>query len=313
MGTVYDAGIIGAGPAGLSAGIYAARGGLSTLLIEQGIPGGQILNTSEIENYPGQLAEGETGASLTARMRAQAEKFGAELITDRIREAQFSGEEKVLTGDKETYRVRHVILATGTRSRPIGCKNEEAFVGKGISYCATCDGGFFRGKDVYVVGGGDAAVEEAVFLTRFAKSVTIIHRRDKLRAVQAIQDTAFASPKIRFLWDSVVEEVSGEGVLTGLLVRNVKTGEETRIQADPADGIIGLFGFTGTIPNTALAQGQLDLDEQGYIRTDENLKTSLPGVYAAGDVRVTSLRQVITAAADGAVCAMQIVHETLAR
>ncbi len=313
MDKIYDVVILGAGPAGLSAAIYASRGGLLTLLVEQGIPGGQILNTSEIVNYPGQMPEGETGASLTARMRAQAEKFGAELVTDRIREVKLTGEEKILTGDKGTYRAEDVILATGTRSRPIGCKNEEAFVGKGISYCATCDGGFFRGKDVYVVGGGDAAVEEAVFLTRFAKSVTIIHRRDKLRAVQAIQDTAFANPKIRFLWDCVVEEVSGEGVLTGILVRNVKTGEEIRIQADPADGIIGLFGFIGTIPNTEVVQGQLDLTEQGYIRTDENLRTSLPGVYAAGDVRETNLRQVITAAADGAVCAMQIVHETLAR
>ncbi len=310
---MYDVGILGAGPAGLSAAIYAARGGLSTLLIEQGIPGGQILNTSEIENYPGQLLERETGASLTARMREQAEKFGAELITDRIREVDLTGEEKILTGDKETYRARDVILATGARSRPIGCKNEAAFVGKGISYCATCDGGFFRGKDVYVVGGGDAAVEEAVFLTRFAKSVTIIHRRDKLRAVQVIQDTAFANPKIKFLWNSVVEEVSGEGVLTGILVKNVKTGEETWITADPEDSIIGLFGFIGTVPNSALAEGQLDLTEQGYIRTDENLQTSLPGVYAAGDVRDTNLRQVVTAAADGAVCAMQVVHETLAR
>ncbi len=309
MDKVYDLIILGAGPAGLSAGIYAARSGLSTLLIEQGIPGGQIMNTSEIENYPGQMPEGETGATLVSRMSTQARQFGAEFMTDSIREAKLNGEEKVLTGRRGDYQARAVILATGARPRPIGCRNEADYVGKGISYCATCDGPLFRNRHVYVVGGGDAAVEEAVFLTRFASQVTIIHRRDELRAVKALQDAAFASPKVDFLWDSVVEEVSGDGMLKSLLVKNVKTGEMTTINADPADGIIGLFGFTGTLPNSSLAEGQLDLDEQGYILTDEQMHTSLPGVFAAGDVRQKSLRQVVTAASDGAVAAMQAARE----
>ncbi len=313
MDKEYDVIILGAGPAGLSAGIYAARSGLATLIIERGIPGGQILTTSGIENYPGQIPEGETGASLMGRMTTQARQFGAEFVTDAVRETQLNADEKTLTGARDVYRARTVILAMGARPRPIGCKNEEAFVGKGISYCATCDGAFFRGKDVYVVGGGDAAVEEAVFLTRFAKSVTIIHRRDKLRAVQAIQDAAFASPKISFLWNCVVEEVSGDSVLTGLSVKNVQTGETTEIQADPSDGIIGLFGFIGTVPNSSLVEGQLELDEQGYILTDENMHASLPGVYAAGDIRKKSLRQVVTATSDGAVAAMQIASGSLTR
>ena len=301
---LYDVIILGAGPAGLSAALYAGRACLKTLLIEKAMPGGQITLTDEIENYPGQLLEGESGFSLTERMSQQADRFGVERAYDEITAVDLSGEEKVLTGASATYRAKTVILATGARPKPIGCENEEAFTGRGISFCATCDGMFFRGMDVYVVGGGDSAVEEAIFLTRFARKVTIIHRRDQLRAVKTIQERAFANEKIDFLWNTVVEKVDGEMALSEMTVRNVVTGETTVIRANEEDGMFGLFGFVGYAPNTGLFEGKVDM-ERGYIVTDEDMRTSVPGVFAAGDLRVKSLRQVITAAADGAIAAMQ--------
>lgn len=301
---LYDLIILGAGPAGLSAALYAGRACLKTLLIEKAMPGGQITLTNDIENYPGQLLEGESGFSLTERMGQQADKFGVERAYDEITAIDLSGEEKVLTGLSGEYRAKAVILATGAHPKPIGCENEEQFTGRGISFCATCDGMFFRDLDVYVVGGGDSAVEEAIFLTRFARKVTIIHRRDQLRAVKAIQERAFANEKIDFLWNSVVEKVDGEDALSEMTVRNVVTGERTVIRASEADGTFGLFGFVGYAPNTALFEGKVDMDK-GYIVTDEDMHTSVPGVFAAGDLRVKSLRQVITAAADGAIAAMQ--------
>ena len=301
---LYDLIILGAGPAGLSAALYAGRACLKTLLIEKAMPGGQITLTDEIENYPGQLLEGESGFSLTERMGQQADKFGVERAYDEITAIDLSGEEKVLTGRSGEYRAKAVILATGAHPRPIGCENEAAFTGRGISFCATCDGMFFRGLDVYVVGGGDSAVEEAIFLTRFARKVTIIHRRDQLRAVKAIQERAFANEKIAFLWNTVVEKVDGGDTLSEMTVRNVVTGETTVIRASEEDGAFGLFGFVGYAPNTALFEGQVDM-QGGYIVTDEDMHTSVPGVFAAGDLRVKSLRQVITAAADGAIAAMQ--------
>lgn len=301
---LYDLIILGAGPAGLSAALYAGRACLKTLLIEKAMPGGQITLTNDIENYPGQLLEGESGFSLTERMGQQADKFGVERAYDEITAIDLSGEEKVLTGLSGEYRAKTVILATGAHPKPIGCENEEKFTGRGISFCATCDGMFFRGLDVYVVGGGDSAVEEAIFLTRFARKVTIIHRRDQLRAVKAIQERAFANEKIDFLWNSVVEKVDGEDALSEMTVRNVVTGERTVIRASEADGTFGLFGFVGYAPNTELFEGKVNMDK-GYIVTDEDMHTSVPGVFAAGDLRVKSLRQVITAAADGAIAAMQ--------
>ena len=301
---LYDVIILGAGPAGLSAALYAGRACLKTLLIEKAMPGGQITLTNDIENYPGQLLEGESGFSLTDRMGQQADRFGVERAFDEITAVDFSGEEKVLTGLSGTYRAKTVILATGAHPKPIGCINEEKFTGRGISFCATCDGMFFRDMDVYVVGGGDSAVEEAIFLTRFARKVTIIHRRDQLRAVKTIQERAFANEKIDFLWNTVVEKVDGSDALTEMTVRNVVTGETTVIRANEADGTFGLFGFVGFAPNTALFEGKVDM-ERGYIVTDEDMHTSVPGVFAAGDLRVKSLRQVITAAADGAIAAMQ--------
>ena len=300
----YDVIILGAGPAGLSAALYAGRACLKTLLIEKAMPGGQITLTNDIENYPGQLLEGESGFSLTERMGQQADKFGVERAYDEITAVDFSGDEKVLTGLSGEYRAKAVILATGARPRPIGCENEAQFTGRGISFCATCDGMFFRDMDVYVVGGGDSAVEEALFLTRFARKVTIIHRRDQLRAVKTIQERAFANEKIDFLWNTVVEKVDGDMALSEMTVRNVVTGERTVIRASEADGAFGLFGFVGYLPNTALFEGKVDM-QNSYIVTDEDMHTSVPGVYAAGDLRVKSLRQVITAAADGAIAAMQ--------
>lgn len=304
MSKIYDVIILGAGPAGLTAALYAGRSRMSTLVIEKGRDGGQIATTNEIENYPGQMTEGETGPSLVARMSAQAAKFGAERVRDTVKEAQLDGPVKKMIGINTEYLSKTVILATGASPRPIGCKNERDFVGRGISYCATCDGAFFEGLEVYVVGGGDAAVEEAIFLTKFARKVTIIHRRDTLRAARSIQETAFANEKIHFIWNTVVEEVSGDDVLNCMILRNIKTDEITTIHADPADGIFGLFGFIGMVPNTRQFEDQLPM-EGGYIRTDENMHTGIAGVYAAGDIRVKSLRQVITAAADGAISAMQ--------
>ena len=303
MEKLYDVIILGGGPAGLSAGLYAGRSCLKTLLIEKGAPGGQIALSADVENYPGQMLEGETGYSLSARMADQCERFGVERVADTIRETRLDGEVKVLAGEKDEYRSKTVVLATGASPRPIGCENEKEFVGRGVSYCATCDGAFFRGLEVCVAGGGDSAVEEAIFLTRFARRVTVIHRRDTLRAAKSIQERAFANPKIRFLWDSVVARVDGDEAVSAVTVRNVKTGEMTELRAGE-EGMMGLFGFVGYQPNTALFAGQLAL-ENGYIPTDADMRTEIPGVFAAGDVRVKSVRQVVTAASDGAVAAIQ--------
>ena len=305
MNNIYDVIILGAGPAGLAAGLYAGRSCLKTLIIEKGQDGGQIAITDEIENYPGQLVDvEESGPSLIARMTAQAKKFGAERVSDMIKSVELEGEVKKLVGAKGEYFGKTVILATGAFPRPIGCKNEGKFVGKGISFCATCDANFFEDFEVFVVGGGDSAVEEAMYLTKFARKVTIIHRRDELRAAKSIQEKAFKNPKLFFMWDSVVEEVNGEELLNSMIIRNTKTGELTTYEADEEDGLFGLFGFIGMIPNSGLFEGIIDM-ERGYIKTDDNMRTNIPGVYAAGDIRVKSLRQVVTAAADGAIAAMQ--------
>lgn len=304
MSKIYDVIVLGAGPAGLTAGLYAGRARLSTLMIEKGQDGGQIAITNEIENYPGQV-EGDSGPSLIARMTKQCEHFGVERVSDMIKEVQLTGPVKKLIGVKGEYEAKCVIIATGAFPRPIGCKNEGKFVGKGISFCATCDASFFEDLEVYVVGGGDAAVEEAMYLTKFARKVTIIHRRDELRAAKSIQEKAFKNEKIHFLWNTVVDEVDGEDdILSKMIVKNTKTGELTTIEADEDDGLFGLFGFIGLLPKSDLFEGVIDMDK-GYIKTDDNMHTNIEGVYAAGDVRVKSLRQVVTAAADGAIAAMQ--------
>ena len=307
MSKIYDVIVLGAGPSGLTAGLYAGRSRLSTLIIEKGQDGGQIAITNEIENYPGQQLEGESGPSLIARMTEQAKKFGAERVSDVIKSVELTGDVKKLVGNKGEYLAKTVIIATGAFPRPIGCKNEAQYVGKGISFCATCDAAFFEDFEVYVGGGGDAAVEEAMYLTKFARKVTIIHRRDELRAAKSIQEKAFANPKLHFMWDTVVDEVGGDEILSKMVVKNTKTGELTTIEADEDDGMFGLFGFIGLLPNSHLFEGVIDM-ENGYIKTDDNMHTNIPGVYAAGDIRVKSLRQVVTAAADGAIAAMQAEH-----
>ena len=304
MNNIYDVVILGAGPAGLAAGLYAGRSCLKTLIIEKGQDGGQIAITDEIENYPGQIVEGESGPSLIARMSEQAKKFGAERVSDVIKSVELEGKVKKLVGAKGEYYGKTVVLATGAFPRPIGCKNEGKFVGKGISFCATCDANFFEDFEVFVVGGGDSAVEEAMYLTKFARKVSIIHRRDELRAAKSIQEKAFKNPKMNFIWDTVVDEVDGDELLNKMVLKNVKTGELTTYEADEEDGLFGLFGFIGMIPNSTLFEGQIEMDH-GYIKTDDNMHTNIEGVYAAGDIRVKSLRQVVTAAADGAIAAMQ--------
>ena len=279
---------------------------MSTLIIEKEKIGGQIVITADIENYPGGV-EGDSGPSLIDRMSAQAERFGAEKIYDTIVDMQLEGDVKKLIGNKGEYQAKSVILATGAFPRPIGCPGEKELVGKGVSYCATCDAAFFEDMVVYVVGGGDAAVEEAMYLTKFARQVTVIHRRDELRAAKSIQEKAFANPKLDFMWDSVVTELKGDGILESMIVKNVKTGEEREIFAPEEDGTFGVFVFIGFVPNSTLFEGKIDM-ENGYVLTDDDMKTNIPGVFAAGDVRKKSLRQVVTAAADGAIAATQAYH-----
>lgn len=299
---IYDVVIIGAGPAGLSAGLYAGRSRLSTLLIEKEKDGGQIVITSEVENYPGCI-EGESGSSLVARMTHQTEAFGVERAWDNIISVDFSGDVKKLQGKKGEYYGRTVIIATGAYPRPIGCDGEKELVGKGVSYCATCDGNFFEDMDIYVVGGGDTAVEEAMYLTKFGRKVTIIHRRDQLRAAKSIQEKARQNPKIHFLWDSVITKLKGDGLLEAMTIKNVITNEETEIHAPDEDGTFGVFGFIGFLPQSAVFAGAIDTQD-GYIPTNENMETNIPGVFAVGDIRVKQIRQVVTAAADGAIAAM---------
>ena len=299
----YDVIIIGGGPAGLSAGLYAGRASLSTLIIEKEREGGQIVITGEIENYPGAV-DGESGPSLIDRMVSQTQKFGVERVYDTVTAVELEGEEKVVKTAGGEYRSKTLIIASGAHSLEIGCPGEKEFAGRGISFCATCDGPFFEGLDVYVIGGGDAAVEEALHLTKFAKKVTIIHRRDQLRAAKSIQKKAFANDKITFMWDTVVEEIKGTDLVESMVVKNVKTGEITEILADEEDGTFGIFVFIGFRPNSGLFEGKLAM-ENGYILTDEDMKTSVPGVFAAGDIRKKSLRQVVTAVADGAQAAVQ--------
>ncbi len=300
---IYDVVIIGAGPAGLAAGLYASRARLNTLVIEKEKDGGQIVTTDEVANYPGSV-ENATGPSLVKRMVDQANEFGAKKVLDTIKEVDFTGKVKVLKGEKDEYQAKSVIIATGAVPRPIGCPGEKELTGRGVSYCATCDAAFFEDLEVYVMGGGDTAVEEAMYLTKFARKVTIIHRREELRAAKSIQEKAFKNDKIDFIWNSAISELKGDGILESIVIKDLKTGEEREVFADEEDGTFGVFPFIGYLPATKLFDGIINI-ENGYIKTDENMKTNIEGVFAAGDVRVKSLRQVVTATADGAIAAVQ--------
>ena len=298
MENLFDIIIIGGGPAGLAAAIYAGRAKMKTLVIEQAGFGGQITSTAEIENYPGSM-EVESGSSLVDRMHAQAVKFGSKFVFDQVISVNLKSSPKEIVTFSADYYADAVIIATGATPAKIGCPGEEEFTGRGISYCATCDGAFFEGLPLYVVGGGDAAVEEAMYLTRFGKEVNLIHRRDELRAAKSIQEKAFANPKMHFIWNSVVKEFKGSDKLDEMILENTKTGELTTIKHD----MFGVFVFVGYAPQTGIYEDQLPL-EKGYIRTDEEMRTTVPGVFAAGDCRIKSLRQVVTAVSDGAIAAV---------
>jgi len=302
---IYDVIIIGGGPAGLSAGIYAGRGLLKTLIIEKSKHGGQAAMTNEIDNYPGADLE-ETGPSLIEKMFKQAERFGVEFETDDIKDVSLDGDVKTLVGGKGTYTAKTVIIATGAFPRVLGCPGEKELTGKGVSYCATCDAAFFEELEVYVVGGGDSAVQEAMFIARFARKITIIQNLPELTAAKSLQQKVLNDPKFSFVYNSVVEELKGdEGLLDTIIIKNESTGELMEFKADEEDGTFGLFVFIGLIPQTSVFNDKINMD-RGYIPTDENMRTNVPGVYAIGDCRIKPLRQVVTAAADGAIAAMDI-------
>ena len=303
-GNSYDVLIIGAGPAGLAAGLYAARAKLNTVVFEKLCEGGQLAITSEIENYPGAM-ENISGPGLTKRIADQALHFGAKIIKENITRVELDGKVKKITGEKGTYEAKAVIIATGGKARPIGCPGEAELVGKGVSYCATCDASFFSDLEVFVIGGGDSALDEAIYLTKFARKVYIVHRRNEFRGAKSIQDKVLSNQKIEVLWDTVVEEIKGDGIVESIVLKNVKTNELKEHKADEEDGTFGIFPFVGFEPVSGLYKGQVEMDAGGYIITDPDMKTNIPGVFAAGDIRVKSLRQVVTATADGAIAATQ--------
>jgi thioredoxin reductase (NADPH) len=290
--------IIGSGPAGLTAAVYAARANLSPLLIEGWQSGGQLTTTTEVENFPG-FAKGIMGPDLMKEMRAQAERFGTEFLTGDVTAVQFRKHPLTVSIDHErTIETRTVVIATGASAIQIGLKNEARLTGHGVSTCATCDGFFFRGKELVVVGGGDSAMEEANFLTKFATRVYVVHRRDKLRASKIMQERALKNDRISFIWNSVVEDILGNDVVTGVRLKNVVMGTTTTLPSS------GVFVAIGHRPNTALFVGQLDMDAKGYIVTKQGTATSVPGVFAAGDVQDSTYRQAVTAAGTGCMAAI---------
>ena len=294
---MYDTIIIGAGPAGMTAALYAARSNLKVALIEGGLPGGQMNNTSDIENYPGYA--NISGPELAEKMFEPLENLGVEHLYGFVETVEDHGEFKKVVTDDQVYETRTVIVATGSKHRLLEVPGEEELNSRGVSYCAVCDGAFFRDQDLLVVGGGDSAVEEAIFLTQFAKTVTIIHRRDELRAQKVLQDRAFANEKINFIWDSVVKEIKGENRVESVVIENVKTGQVT----EQAFG--GVFIYVGLDPVSDFVQELQIRDQAGWIVTDDHMKTSVAGVFAAGDVRQKDLRQVTTAVGDGAIAGQE--------
>ena len=296
----YDLVIIGAGPAGLTAGIYAARARMNVLLLEKAVPGGQILVTDWLENYPG-FPEGLTGFDLAEKMKKQAEQLGLKIETAEVHSLNLSDESKQIVLKEKTITAKSLIIASGASPRKLGI-GEDKFMGKGISFCATCDGPFFKDKIVVAVGGGDTAVQESIFLTKFAKKVYLVHRRDELRATKILQERAFANDKIEFIWDSVATGVDGLFGVESVKVKNVKTNEEKNIKAD------GCFIWVGILPNTSFLNDCVKTDDAGFIQTNAKMEASIPGVFAVGDVRDTPLRQVSTAVGDGAIAAVCAEH-----
>ena len=295
---MYDTIIIGAGPAGMTAALYAARSNLKVALLERGIPGGQMNNTADIENYPGYA--NISGPELAEKMFEPLENLGVEHLFGLVEKIEDRGDFKEIITEDERFEAKTVIIASGANHRHLGVPGEEDYNSRGVSYCAVCDGAFFRDEDLLVVGGGDSAVEEASFLTRFAKSVTIVHRRDELRAQKVLQDRAFANEKIRFVWDSVVESIHGdERKVTGVTFKNVKTGELSQAEFG------GIFIYVGLDPVSEFAADLGITDEAGWILTDHQMKTSVAGIYAVGDVRQKDLRQITTAVGDGATASQE--------
>jgi thioredoxin reductase (NADPH) len=292
----YDVIIIGGGPAGLAAGLYAARAGLKSLLLERGNFGGQIVNARLVENYPG-FPEGISGTELGEFMRQQATKYGLETLTTEVTGVRRGNTHEVSTSEGN-INAKSIIIAAGSEYRKLDVAGEERLSGRGVSYCATCDGFFFRDREVAVVGGGDTAITDALELAQHCRKVYIIHRRDQLRATKALQEKAFSQPKIELVWNSVVDEIAGDNMLKSLRLRNVKTGQSSDLEVD------GIFVAVGLKPNSQVFSQLVALDEAGFIVTDEMMRTTVPGIFAAGDVRHNSFRQVITAAGDGAGAAM---------
>lgn len=298
---IYDVIIAGAGPAGLTAAVYTSRANLSTLMIERGVPGGQMVNTEEVENYPG--FETILGPELATKMFEHAKKFGAEYAYGDVKEI-IDGEayKTVIVGDKE-YKARAVIIATGAEYKKLGVPGEAELGGRGVSYCAVCDGAFFKGKELVVVGGGDSAVEEGVYLTRFASKVTIVHRRDKLRAQKILQDRAFANEKIDFIWNHTVKQINEkDGKVGSVTLVHTQTGEEREFPCD------GVFIYIGMVPLSKPFASLGITNENGYIVTNEKMETKVPGIFAAGDVREKTLRQIVTATGDGSIAAQSAQH-----
>jgi thioredoxin reductase (NADPH) len=293
---VYEVIIIGGGPAGLTAGLYTSRSRFNTLLIEIGLLGGQMTTTEVIENYPG-FPQGINGDELSRLMEEQAKRFGLEVVSQEVVEVKLEGERKLVKTDESTYLCEALIICTGTEYRKLGIPGEKEFTGKGVSYCATCDGAFFKDSQIVVVGGGDSALTEALFLTKFAKELTIIHRRDALRGTKIYQERVLSNPKIKMLWNSVVQKIKGDSIVRSIVIKNVKTGEINEFNAE------GVFLFVGVSPRTQFLKNLITSDEAGYIVTDENCETSIKGIFAAGDCRKRLLRQIATAVGDGATAA----------
>ena len=296
MKKIYDVLIIGGGPGGYTAALYAARAGLSTVVVEKLSAGGQMALTTQIDNYPG-IPQTIDGFTLGMQMQEGAERFGAETVLAEVRSVELASAPKVVRTSEGEYLARSVIIATGANARPLGLQKEQEMVGRGVNYCAACDGMFYRGKTVVVVGGGNSAAADAMLLSRICKKVILVHRRDTLRATKIYHEPLIKAPNVEFRWNSAVVDLEENGILTGVKVRDLLSGSEEVIPAD------GLFVSIGRAPATALFDGQLALDPGGYIRAGEDTATSIPGVFAVGDVRTKAVRQIITAAADGAVAA----------